>query len=57
MCALLAQELEGKKLILCPPVLVDYWEGVMLDFGVRGVKVESEGKLDKIVEKSIKRII
>lgn len=50
ICALLAQELEGKKLILCPPVLVDYWESVIMDFGIRGVKVESEGKLDKIIE-------
>lgn len=50
ICAMLAQELEHKKLILCPPVLVDYWEKVMFDFGVRGVKVESVGKLDKIIE-------
>lgn len=50
ICAMLAQELEGKKLILCPPVLVDYWENVMFNFGVRGYKVESEGKLDKIIE-------
>ena len=50
ICAMLAQELDRKKLILCPPVLVDYWENVMFDFGVRGVKVESVGKLDKIIE-------
>lgn len=50
ICAMLAQELEGKKLILCPPVLVDYWENVMFNFGVRGAKVESEGKLNKIIE-------
>lgn len=50
ICAMLAQELEHKKLILCPPVLVDYWENVMFNFGVRGVKVESVGKLDKIIE-------
>lgn len=50
ICALLAQELEGKKLFLCPPVLVDYWDKVLFDFNVRGYKVESEGKLDKIIE-------
>ena len=50
ICAMLARELEGKKLILCPPVLVDYWENVMFNFGVRGAKVESEGKLNKIIE-------
>lgn len=50
ICALLAQELEGKKLFLCPPVLVDYWDNVLFDFNVRGYKVESEGKLDKIIE-------
>ena len=50
ICAMLAQELDHKKLILCPPVLVDYWENVMFNFGVRGVKVESVGKLDKIIE-------
>ena len=50
ICAMLAQELMGKKLILCPPVLKEYWENVMFDFGVRGCKVESEGKLDKIIE-------
>lgn len=50
ICALLAQELEGKKLFLCPPVLIDYWDKVLFDFNVRGYKVESEGKLDKIIE-------
>ena len=50
ICALLAQELDRKILILCPPVLVEYWKNVMFDFGVRGVRVESAGKLDKIVE-------
>ncbi len=50
ICAMLAQELIGRKLILCPPVLKEYWENVMFDFGVRGCKVESVGKLDKIVE-------
>lgn len=50
ICAMLGQELEGRSLFLCPPVLVDYWDRVLSDFGVRGYKVESEGKLDKIIE-------
>ncbi|MBO5005419.1 MAG: helicase, partial [Clostridia bacterium] len=50
ICALLAQELEGKKLFLCPPVLTEYWDNVLFNFNVRGYKVESEGKLDKIIE-------
>lgn len=50
ICAMLAQDLDRKKLILCPPPLVDYWETVMFDFGVRGFKVESVGKLDKIID-------
>ena len=50
ICAMLGQELDGRSLFLCPPVLVDYWERVLADFGVRGFKVESEGKLDKLVE-------
>lgn len=50
ICAMLAKELDKKTLIICPPVLVDYWENVMFEFGVRGCKVESAGKLDKIIE-------
>ena len=50
ICAMLGQELDGRSLFLCPPVLVDYWDRVLSDFGVRGYKVESEGKLDRIVE-------
>lgn len=49
ICALLAQELPGRKLILCPPVLKEYWENVMYSFQIPA-RVESVGKLDKIVE-------
>ena len=52
ICAMLAQQLDGGKLILCPPVLKEYWEKVLQDFGVRKFKVESEGKLDKVLEYS-----
>lgn len=49
ICAMLAQILEpGKKLILSPPGLVDYWKQVFLEFNV-SVTVESIGKLDSII--------
>lgn len=50
ICAMLGQELEKRSLFLCPPVLVEYWDKVLGDFGVRGYKVESVGKLNKLLE-------
>ncbi|MED0667950.1 helicase-related protein [Bacillus badius] len=50
ICAMLAQQLKGKKLIICPPVLKEYWERVLFEFEVRGFKVESLGKLDQLLE-------
>lgn len=51
ICAMLAKTLKkGKKLIICPPVLVDYWKEVLLEFDV-AAEVESLGKLPKILEK------
>lgn len=50
ICALLAKSLrKSRKLIICPPVLVDYWESVFRDFDVVA-KVVSLGKLNSIVE-------
>ncbi len=48
--ALLAQQLDGGKLVLCPPTLKDYWDETFRDFGVRKYKVESIGKIDQIVD-------
>ncbi|MGO2117573.1 MAG: helicase-related protein [Fusobacterium sp.] len=48
--ALLARELYGHKLVVCPPVLKEYWGKVLMDFGVQA-KVISLGKLDEILEK------
>tara|TARA_Y100001970_G_scaffold8944_1_gene10387 strand:+ start:560 stop:3811 length:3252 start_codon:yes stop_codon:yes gene_type:complete len=48
--ALLAQQLQGGKLIICPPVLKEYWEETLFEFGVKKYYVESMGKLDKIVD-------
>jgi len=47
--ALLAQQLPGKKLIICPPILKSYWYDTFFEFGIRGFKVESLGKLDDII--------
>ncbi|WP_270749830.1 helicase-related protein [Fusobacterium hominis] len=47
--ALLARELYGQKLVICPPVLKTYWEDVLRDFGV-SAKVISLGKLDEVLE-------
>lgn len=53
ICAMLAKSLKkGKKLIICPPVLVDYWKNTLLDFDVAAT-VESLGKLDKLLDKGV----
>ena len=49
--ALLARQLTGRILVLCPPVLKDYWRDTFRDFGVRGSAVESHGKLDHVIRK------
>ncbi len=50
ICAMLAKSLKNsRKLIICPPVLVDYWESVMEEFQVPA-KVCSLGKLDTLLE-------
>lgn len=50
IAALLAQQLPGKKLIICPPVLVDYWKETFFMFGIGSFQVESLGKLDHILQ-------
>ena len=50
ICAMLAQQLNGKKLVICPPVLKEYWERTLYQFEVAGATVESLGKLDSILE-------
>ena len=53
ICAMLAKTLKkGKKLIICPPVIVDYWRQVLLDFDIAAT-VESLGKLDKLLAKGV----
>ena len=53
ICAMLAKSLgKGKKLVICPPVLVSYWEEVLLEFDV-AAKVVSLGKLDSILQSNV----
>ena len=55
ICALPAKLLDkGRKLIICPPVLVGQWQDVLFKFGVPA-KVESLGKLDKILEDGVEQ--
>lgn len=53
--ALLLQQLSGRTLVVCPPVLKEYWEDSLFDFGVRSFTVESLGKLEYIIKKGVDR--
>lgn len=55
ICAMLAQQMKGKKLIICPPVLKEYWERVLFEFEVQGFRVESLGRLDQLLEQGIEQ--
>ena len=46
--AMYMQNLPGKKLIICPPPIIESWQDAIFDFGVRGVEVVSLGKLEHI---------
>ena len=46
--AMYMQNLPGKKLVICPPPIIDSWQDAIFDFGVRGAKVVSLGKLEQI---------
>ncbi|MCC8171069.1 MAG: phospholipase D-like domain-containing protein [Parabacteroides sp.] len=53
--ALLLQQLQGRTLVVCPPVLIDYWKDSLFDFGIRRFEVESLGKLEHIIKKGLER--
>lgn len=53
--ALLLQQLRGRFLVICPPVLKDYWFNSLFDFRVPAVEVESLGKLEHIIRKGVDR--
>lgn len=47
--SLLLQQLPSeRKLIICPPVLMESWKNAVRDFRVGGAYVESLGKLDRV---------
>lgn len=49
---LIAKKLGGQTLVICPPVLKEYWEDTLREFGVVA-KVESHGKLEEILNKGV----
>ncbi len=52
--AQILQQLRGRILVICPPVLKAYWEESLQDFRVPA-KVESLGKLDQIIRSGADR--
>ena len=46
--AMLAQQLEGNKVVICPPVLIPYWKQTFHDFGIKKYEVHSLGKIKEI---------
>ncbi|MEA3343978.1 MAG: helicase-related protein, partial [archaeon] len=58
--AILAQQLDGRTLVIAPPVLLDRdnpgsWPNVFLDFGARQTDFESIGKLDKLLKRGVEK--
>ncbi len=54
IAAQLLQQVRGKILVICPPVLKEYWEQSLMDFRVPA-RVESLGKLEHIIRKGLNR--
>ena len=53
--AMLLQQMRGRTLVICPPVLEDYWRETFIDFGIRSYRIESLGKLDHVIERGHKK--
>ncbi|MCO5936889.1 SNF2-related protein [Mucilaginibacter sp. RB4R14] len=53
--ALLLQQIQGRTLVICPPVLKEYWKDSLFDFGIRSFEVESLGKLEHLLVKGIEK--
>ena len=49
--AMYMQNLPGKKLVICPPPIIESWQDAINDFGVRSATVVSLGKLEQIKKK------
>jgi len=54
IAAQLLQQIKGRILVICPPVLKNYWEESLHDFRVPA-RVESLGKLDHVIRFGIDR--
>ena len=54
IAAQLLQQIKGRILVICPPVLKSYWEESLHDFRVPA-KVESLGKLEHVIKFGIDR--
>ncbi len=54
IAAQLLQQLRGRILVICPPVLKSYWEESLHDFRVPA-RVESLGKLEKVIQFGLNR--
>jgi len=52
--AQLLQQLKGRILVICPPILQSYWEESLHDFRVPA-RVESLGKLEKVIKFGLDR--
>ena len=60
MAALLAQQLDGRHLVIAPPHLLDSdkrgsWPNVFSDFQVQQTEFESVGKLEDLLERDISK--
>jgi hypothetical protein len=60
MSALLAQQLDGRCLVIAPPHLLDKrrrgsWPNVFFDFQVRQTDFESGGKLDDLIQRDLSK--
>ena len=58
--AMLAQQLDGRTLVIAPPRLLDRnnfgsWTNVFSDFGVRQTDFESIGMLDKLLKRGVEK--
>ncbi|ANA40323.1 helicase [Geobacter anodireducens] len=54
IAAQLLQQIKGRILVICPPVLKSYWEESLHDFRVPA-RVESLGKLEKVIRFGLDR--
>lgn len=52
IASMLLQSLPGHKLVICPPVLIPYWEEALRTFYVHPFKVVSSGQIAKITDHS-----